>query len=364
MKRRVTVLGGGNTAFSIAAKLSLDGFEVLLWEHPDFSRTIEPLRGSLTIHLEEPAVSGVARLAGVTTDAREAAAWSDRLICSVPSYAHRPFAEAFAPVVGEGQLIALLPGNLGTLEFASILGRAGGRGCLLAESDTAPYVCRKTAPDGAIIWGIVPALGVGVFPAARTAEAMETMQLLFPGATAYGDVLTAGLAALNPIVHPPGVLLNAGRVERSRGEFYFYEEGVTPGVVRVIEALDQERLALGSAYGITLTPVAEAFAKAGFGPRGDLWSVINGSRMLTALRAPGQLDTRWLTEDLPYGLAAWAALAEPVGVEMPTARSLITLGSALLGREFAAGGRDRASLGIDTLSPASLKGYLLSGTKP
>ena len=53
-KGRVTVLGGGNTAFSIAAKLSLDGFEVLLWEHPDFARTIEPLRGSLTIHLEGP----------------------------------------------------------------------------------------------------------------------------------------------------------------------------------------------------------------------------------------------------------------------------------------------------------------------
>ncbi len=364
MKGRVTVLGGGNTAFSIAAKLSLDGFEVLLWEHPDFSRTIEPLRGTLTIHLEGPTLNGAARLAGLTTDAREAAAWSDRLICSVPSYAHKPFAEAFAPVIGAGQLIALLPGNLGTLEFATILRKAGSPGCVLVESDTAPYVCRKIAPDRAVIWGIVPALGIGAFPAMRTAEAMETMTLLFPGASAYDYVLEAGLAALNPIVHPPGVLLNAGRVERSRGEFYFYEEGVTPGVVRVIEALDRERLALGSAYGIALTPVAEAFAKAGFGPRGDLWSVINGSRMLTALRAPGQLDTRWLTEDLPYGLAMWAALAEPVGVEMPIARSLITLGSALLGRDFAAGGRDLAALGIDTLPPASLKRYLKTGVKP
>jgi len=363
MKGRVTVLGGGNTAFSIAAKLSIDGFEVLLWEHPDFSRTIEPLREPLTIHLEGPSVSGAARLAGVTTDAREAAAWSDRLICSVPSYAHKPFAEAFAPAVRAGQLIALLPGNLGTLEFAAILRKAGAPGCVLVESDTAPYVCRKTAPDRAVIWGIVPTLGIGVFPAVRTSEAMETMSLLFPGALAYDDVLAAGLAALNPIVHPPGVLLNAGRVERSRGEFYFYEEGVTPGVVRVIEALDRERLALGGAYGITLTPVAEAFANAGFGPRGDLWSVINGSQMLTALRAPGQLDTRWLTEDLPYGLAMWAALAEPVEVEMPIARSLITLGSALLGRDFAAGGRDLPVLGIDALSAASLRHYLKTGVK-
>ena len=37
-------------------------------------------------------------------------------------------------------------------------------------------------------------------------------------------------------------------------------------------------------------------------------STINGSRMLTALRAPGQVETRWLTEDIPFGLATWALL--------------------------------------------------------
>lgn len=364
MNKRVTVLGGGNTAFAIAAKLGLDGYEVLLWEHPSFAGTIEPLQETLTIHLEGVSLTGAARLAGVTTDAGQAAAWSDRLVCSVPSYAHRPFAEAFANLLKTGQVLALLPGNLGTLEFAEVLRRSGASACTLAESDTAPYVCRKIAPDRAVIWGVVPALGVGVFPAGRTAAALEPMARLFPGAVAYADVLRAGLSALNPIVHPPGVLMNAGRVERSRGEFYFYEEGVTPGVVTVIEALDRERLALGAAYGIGLKPVAEGFASAGFGPRGDLWSVINGSRMLTALRAPGRLDTRWLTEDLPYGLATWTALAEPVGVEMPVARSLITLGSALLGRDFEGDRRGLESLGIEGLTPESLFRYLMSGVRP
>jgi opine dehydrogenase len=138
---------------------------------------------------------------------------------------------------------------------------------------------------------------------------------------------------------------------------------VTPGVVTVIEALDRERLALGAAYGIELKPVAEGFANAGFGPRGDLWSVINGSRMLTALRAPGQLNTRWLTEDLPYGLATWTALAEPLGVGMPVARSLITLGSALLGRDFGSECRDLEALGIEGLTPESLFRYLTTGVR-
>ena len=89
--KRVTVLGGGNTAFSMAANLALAGFEVLLWEHPDFAQTIETIRESLTIHLDGAGRTGAARLAAVTTDPAEALAWSETLVCSVPSYAHGRF---------------------------------------------------------------------------------------------------------------------------------------------------------------------------------------------------------------------------------------------------------------------------------
>jgi opine dehydrogenase len=352
MGQRVTVLGGGNTAFSMAANLALAGHDVLLWEHPDFAATIAPIAETRTIHLEGSARTGPARLVGVTTDPAEALAWSETLVCSVPAYAHAPFAEQLVPHLRPGHLLLLAPGNLGSLAFARALRAAGADAVIVAEADTAPYVCRKLGPDRAVIWGTVSRLGVGIFPASQTDEAMPAIRALFPGASAYGGVLEAGLSALNPIVHPPGVLLNAGRIERSRGEFWFYEEGVTPGVARTIEALDAERLRLGAALGLRLTPVGEAFHAAGFGPAGDLWAVINGSRMLTALRAPGALDTRWLTEDIPYGLATWAALADQVGVDTPLMDALTTLASALLGRDFRAETRAPADLGLAGL-PAS-----------
>src|ERR687897_58661 len=80
---RVTVLGGGNTAFSMAANLALAGFEVLLWEHPAFAQTIEAIRESLTIHLDGAGRTEAARLAAVTTDPAAALAWSETLVCSV-----------------------------------------------------------------------------------------------------------------------------------------------------------------------------------------------------------------------------------------------------------------------------------------
>ncbi len=336
---RLTVLGGGNTAFSLAAKLSLDGHDVMIWEHPDYAQTIDAVRTSHTIHLEGPAISGTATVAGATTDPLEALGWADTLICSVPSYAHDAFIEQLAPHLRPNHLLLLMPGNLGALAFAKALAERGSAGTVVVESDTAPYVCRKLAPDRAVIWGVVERLGVGVLPASQTNEVLPIVQRLFPGAAAYADAVECGLSAMNPVMHPAGVLMNAGRIEKSRGEFYFYDEGVTPAVCRVIEQVDAERLTIGAALGYELMPVAEGFHAAGFGPKGDLWSVINGSRMLTALRAPGSLETRWLSEDVPFGIATWAAIGDELGVETPVIDALVALASVVLGYDATASRR-------------------------
>src|SRR4051794_4713239 len=130
---RLTVLGGGNTGLSLAANLALVGHDVLLWEHPNFCQAIEPITASRTITLQGEARIGTAKLANVTTNTAEALAWSRVLLCSVPSYAHQPFIEELASHLEEGHLLALLPGNLGTLAFAKALREAGKTGVVLAE---------------------------------------------------------------------------------------------------------------------------------------------------------------------------------------------------------------------------------------
>ena len=200
----------------------------------------------------------------------------------VPAYGHAPWAEALAPHLRDDQTLTLMPGTLGALEVARILREAGAPPIPVAETDTAPYVCRKTGPAEATIWGVVPHLGLGVFPATATARVHAALERFFPwNRAALPDVFACGLGAMNPVVHPPGVLLNAGRIERSRGEFYFYDEGVTPGVVDAIMALDAERRAVAAALGHQLPDAAQAFHAAGFGPSAeppDLWATINGSQ--------------------------------------------------------------------------------------
>lgn len=358
----LTILGGGNTAFSVAARLTLLGNRITLCELPSFEATLDPIRTDGAINLEGICGEETAFLHRITTDMEEALAENELILLIVPAYGHKPFAEACIPHLREGQSVVIMPGTLGTLEWARLLREANKEGQVtLAEVDTAPYVCRKTAPHTATIWGMVNGLGLGVLPSSETSRIQRLLEPLFPGVRIYPDVMACGLSAMNPVVHPAGVLMNAGRIEYARGEFFFYEEGVTPSVVRVIMAVDNERQQIGKALGYDLTPVHEAFADAGFGPRGDLWATINGSWMLTQLKAPGSMESRWLTEDIPYGLAAWCSVSEQYDVETPTIRSLVELGSTVMGFDAWRSGRGVAELGIAGMEKEKLAVYLQSG---
>ena len=358
----LTVLGGGNTAFAVAAKLTLEGASVTLCELPEFEDAVEPIRESRRIALDGVGGRGDTTLHRVTTDFADGLAENELVLLIIPAYGHRAFAEACAPHLRSGQVVVLMPGTLGSLQFANVLREHGSlEGVVLAETDTAPYVCRKLTPTSAHIWGVVPALGLGVFPSTEGERVRGLVDRWFPGVQLYPNVLASGLAAMNPVVHPAGVLLNAGRIERSRGDFYFYEEGVTSGVCRLIYAVDAERLAIAKELNVDLPPVDQAFHDAGFGPRGDLWETINGSRMLTQLRAPGSLTSRWLTEDVPYGIAAWAQLGEQLGVACPVMRSLVDLISKTVDVDFWAAARTPEDLGISGMSKQALLDYVVSG---
>ena len=357
----ITILGGGNTAFSTAAYLTLKGFKITLFEISGFEESLAPIKDTGCIHLLGAAGQGTAKIHCLTTDIQEALAASDLILLIVPAYAHKAFAKVCLPYLTSRHTVVLMPGTLGSLEWHSILSLDESAQVTLAEVDTAPYVCRKTSPDTATIWGVVNKLGLGVLPSSKTAQVKAQLDPVFPGIQSFPDVMACGLAAMNPVVHPAGVLLNAGRVEYSKGEFYFYEEGVTPSVAKVIQQVDQERRDVAQGFGYKLLSVNEAFYHAGFGPKGDLWSTIHGSWMLTQLKAPGTLESRWLTEDIPYGLAAWSSLGEQYGTKTPTMRSLVDVGSIIMGFNGWEESRDVKRLGISEMDKTELSILLKTG---
>ena len=121
---KVAVLGGGHGAHTIAADLSLRGFQVKLFEMERFERNIRKVLSTKEIEIYgDISKHGVAKLEDVTLDIDRAIKEAEFIFIPVPAYAHEVYARLLADKVSEDQIIVLFPGTFGTLEFKNIFQR-------------------------------------------------------------------------------------------------------------------------------------------------------------------------------------------------------------------------------------------------
>lgn len=140
---------------------------------------------------------------------------------------------------------------------------------------------------------------------------------------------------LNPIVHAPNALCNFTRIEK--GEDWSNYGGITSGVAKLLQAFDAERLQIGSALGIDLVPYEENFARAqGFETRKPLHEMAAEvhEKRGGLPKGPTDITTRYITEDVPFGLVVLEKIGSLQKIATPVTSSLITVFSAIYGREF------------------------------
>ncbi len=333
---RVTVLGGGHGALATAADVARRGHEVrlALRNRERFAEVFETGRIAIT----GAAGEGVARLSEVTDDHAAAVRGADLVLVPMPATAQEEIAERIAGAVAPGQVICLMPGTWG----AFVMGRRIPQG-VFAEMATLPYGARQSGPAGVRCALHAHHLPTGVYPAAATSRALEVIGRVYPQAEPVEDSLSAALLNSNGALHAPLVLLNAGPLDR--GEYDIHVEGTTPAVLRLIEALDGERMALRRVLGYTSPdwPLRDYYADADwfYGP--GAFSAVQ-SRSVWRERLP--FEHRYLTEDVGVGLVLWSSLGRALGVPTPLADGCIALASVLLGRDLAAQGRSLERLGI------------------
>lgn len=127
---RFAVLGAGNGGVATAADLTVRGFQVNLWEHPDFADTILPLQEAGGIYLETvpsiPLKEGFAKVHMITTDIEMALKDVDAVLVIVPAFAHQKIAEYCVPYLQDHQVVIISPGNFGgAIQFQNIFREKG-----------------------------------------------------------------------------------------------------------------------------------------------------------------------------------------------------------------------------------------------
>lgn len=343
----VAVIGAGAGGAAAVAELTLAGHDVRWWNRSP--ATIEPFRAAGGVRYEGVLGEGFARPSRFAGRLPEALDGADVAMVCLPSLAHEPVALALA-AAGVACPVVLNPGHTGgALHVAELFRTVGVTPPPLVELSTLTYVARKPAPGAVRITGAAARLRAACLPGGE--EAVELLRSLYPAATPEGDVLATSLSNVNLVLHTPGAILSAAWVEATGGDFRFYVDAMTSGVVRVIEALDEERRAVAASFGHDLPPLAEEMAAIGTAvpehvAAGDTQSAIAEGEANRAIKAPDSLSHRYYAEDFGFGLVPMLELARIGGIEAPLAQALVQVASTLLGRDLVVEGLTAHRLGI------------------
>lgn len=365
MVRSVAILGAGHGGCAAAADLTRRGCEVRV--HARNPERLRPLRERGGVEARG-VIEGFVPLSCLTADVAEAVRGADLIMLVVPSVAHEFYARALAPVLEAARPVFLNPGHTGGgLHFVRELRRAGYQGEVrTCEAVSLTYICRLEAPARVGIYSRQRNLGLAAFPGRHAEQLCALLQPLYPEITPASSVLETGLSNMNAVFHPPGMLMNAGWIESTGGDFLFYGQGITEAVGRVVSAVDQERLAIAKALGVPATPFLDRFFRAGLTTAearasGSVARACRESEPNRTIKSPPSLDHRYVNEDVGYGLVPMVALGRLAQVATPTIDALIRVAAVATGIRYDEVGLTLEKMGLAGLCPGDLAQFLWEG---
>jgi opine dehydrogenase len=364
--QKIAVLGAGNGGCAAAADLTLRGYEVRLFSRSE--KTLAPLLQRGGIEFVEGGKEGFAAPSLLTTNIKEAVEGVDLVITAIPAVAHEYLAQSLAPYLKDGQRILLNPGHTGgSLHFAHLLRGSQPRAKItLCETVTLTYICRMPLPARVEVYRRTTHLRCAAFPGKYTAELVKEIGAIFPDVVPAENVLETGFSNINAIMHPAGMLGNAGWIEKTGGDFYYYREGITPSVGAWIEEVDKERLNIVERLGLKPLSFVDIFHQAGLTSEaarasGSVYRAIHESEPNLTIKSPGTLDHRYIKEDVGYGLVPMAEIGRVVGVETPVIDALITLASVISRTDYRKQGLTLEAMGLAGVSAEELRTVVKEG---
>jgi len=359
----IAVLGGGNVGHTIAADLTLAGYKVNFYEHPQFEETFKTTleKGVVEIEDEKTGRHERARIHNVTTDMKEAISDVRLILVALPSFGQELFFNTMIPYLKDGQVVFVMTGNFGSLRLRKLLSeKVPNLKITIYETCTMPYGTRLVGPARVSVhWGVGPWIGtqsmaglpkrvrpVCALPAKDTNVALEEFQKLYPLFSPAKNVLISVLNNANFVIHPAPSMLSAGRIEYAnlylKCDFRLHREAHTPSVRRIEDGIADEMAALirtlGDNVAITKTWVKE-------------WSDYQQTVPIEHVSlGPRTLRDRYITEDIPYGLVPMSELGEKLGVATPLINAFIEIASVLNQEDYRKTGRTLEYLGLAELS--------------
>jgi len=357
----IAVLGSGNGGCAVAFDCAAHGHQVSLFDFEQFPQSINAVQAYGGIHCEGE-LEGFQPLAYAGHEVEKVLDGADIIFAVGPAYSTRPFAEVCKPYLKQGQIVIVCPSSCGgAIEFKKGAGlELRDEAILITETSTLPYAVRLLKPGKIKIFNkLKGGCFLAALPARNTKDVLDQVSDVYPAMITAKNILQTSLQNGNPVIHPTITLLNAALIERTRGDFEFYHEGVTPAVGRLIQAVDKERIAIGRKLGVEVIPDPELGVLQGYMAEATYDIGFVTSPGFAGVKAQSSLDYRYFNEDVGYGLVFLQKLGEQVGVATPVVSAVITLVSVLMNRDYLSEApRTMETLGLSGLTAEELEELL------
>lgn len=357
-----TVIGAGHGGKAMAADLAARGFRVTIYNRTPTRIAEIILRGEIELERENGTIC-IGKIEHTTSNITEALKDADIIMVVVPAPGHRFIAQICAPHLKDGQVIILNPGRTGgAMEFLKILRDNGcTKDVFVAEACSFIFVSRSTGPAQARIFRRKNTVPLAALPATKTRQVLEVVRDAYPQFIPAANVLYTSLDNIGAVLHPALALLNAGWIERTKGDFQFYIDGATRSVARVLEILDYERMTVAGALQVGARPATrwldDAYSAKGI----TLYEAIQGNPGYQGMGAPRNLRHRYIFEDVPFSLVPLASLGDQFNVDTPTIDAMIRLASAAHNIDYVEFGRTVEDMGLKYLSVKEIKHFVEVG---
>ena len=344
---RVSILGAGSIAFGMAAYLAKEGHDPMLWS-PSGKSTKALADGA------ELTANGAFEFSGrvrIARDCEEAVTSAEVIVVALPGYGHKAAFDAALPHLKPGQPVIISSHcSFGALYLSKGLAERGVKLPISVWGTT--LLTGRLQPDMTTVKvnTVRQKVDIATLPKSDIDAGHALCTELFGDRFVKRDgVMAISLSNLNPQNHLGIALLNLTRMEK--GETWGQGDNITPTVGRVIETLDEERLAIAATLGLSVRTVREHFSLSFHVPMGTV------SEMNQQMHAEGRggfgpttVDSRYIYEDVPFGLVPTSLLGRLAGKPTMLHDAGIAIMSAATGHDLPGQNDLLPALGIDSLT--------------
>lgn len=359
---KIAVVGAGNAGCAVAADMAYRGLDVTLIKtsnamHDDNFDFLQKNDGKMTLmdfgengSMNPQDLEATEKVGFISRVTRDVSAISemDVIIIFIQTNYHEQLIKRIAPYIVDGQIILINPGYLST---AYMLKYCGEKHITVVEAQSS-FIDGRIMEPGKFKVGFRNVRNpLGVYPSHNMEYAKAKLDKLGFPFHYMNNVVGAALHNPNMIVHTIGSILAIPMIDAMGGDFCMYHRSFTEHTWNVLEKLDSEKMDVLEKLGFERMPYVEACKfRNSMDDSQDAKAVFFGyAAMPTRAKGPVNVNSRYITEDVPQGLVMLESLGKALDVKTPIATALIDIASAALESDFRSVGRTQERLGRENI---------------